>query len=186
MLHHLKRVVSTTSCTWMMRTCPGIVSSLKPVTNISSTTVESEKFTKTTSSNIFMHSTNDIQRRYFRSTAISSDPWPLMLGVGVGAAALTLHYAKEGASKLSARRAKGEPMFGSSMFGSKYYDGGFEDEMSRREAALILGIRESADKKRVQKSYRSLLRQNHPDAGGSTYLAAKINEAKDILLTGKE
>ena len=58
--------------------------------------------------------------------------------------------------------------------------------MTRREAALILGVRESADKPRVQKAYRRLLTLNHPDTGGSTFLATKINEAKDMLLSNNQ
>merc|ERR1712216_984407 len=70
----------------------------------------------------------------------------------------------------------------SSMFGSSYYDGGFDDKMTRREAALILGIRESSPRDRVRAAHRKVLRANHPDMGGSTYMASKINEAKDHLL----
>lgn len=69
--------------------------------------------------------------------------------------------------------------------GSKYYEGGFEDKMTRREAALILGVRESSTSKRIKEAHRKLLILNHPDTGGSTYLAGKLNEAKDLLLKGK-
>ena len=58
--------------------------------------------------------------------------------------------------------------------------------MTRREAALILGVRESAKPERIKKRHRSLLMINHPDTKhGSTLLATKINEAKDILLGKK-
>jgi hypothetical protein len=70
--------------------------------------------------------------------------------------------------------------------GSKYYEGGFEDEMTRREAALILGVRESSSAKRIKEAHRRLLILNHPDTGGSTYMAGKINEAKELLLKGKK
>ena len=53
--------------------------------------------------------------------------------------------------------------------------------MSRREASLILGIREYANKDTIKEAYRRLLIANHPDRGGSPYLAAKINEAKALL-----
>ncbi len=44
--------------------------------------------------------------------------------------------------------------------------------------------RESADPKRIQERHRKMLIANHPDMGGSTFLAGKINEAKDVLLKG--
>merc|ERR1712232_856057 len=70
--------------------------------------------------------------------------------------------------------------------GSKYYEGGFEDKMTRIEAALILGVRESSSVKRIKESHRKILMLNHPDTGGSNYIASKINEAKELLLKGKE
>lgn len=69
--------------------------------------------------------------------------------------------------------------------GSKYYEGGFDDKMTRREAALILGVRESSTPKRIKEAHRKLLILNHPDTGGSTYLTGKINEAKELLLKGR-
>ena len=70
--------------------------------------------------------------------------------------------------------------------GSKYYEGGFEDKMTRKEAALILGVRESSAPKRIKEAHRKLLILNHPDTGGSTFIAGKINEAKELLLKGKK
>ena len=75
--------------------------------------------------------------------------------------------------------------FTSTFFAKSFYDGGFEDKMTKREAALILGIRESASTDRIKEAYRKLLPLNHPDRGGSAYIATKINEAKDLLLKGK-
>jgi len=69
---------------------------------------------------------------------------------------------------------------------TKFYEGPFEDEMTRREAALILGVRESASSKRIRDAHRKILILNHPDTGGSTFLSTKINEAKELLLKGKE
>lgn len=69
--------------------------------------------------------------------------------------------------------------------GANYYEGGFEDTMTRREAARILGVRESSPVQRVKEAHRKLLVLNHPDTGGSTYIAGKINEAKELLLKGR-
>lgn len=69
--------------------------------------------------------------------------------------------------------------------GTKYYEGGFEETMTKREAALILGVRESSSPARVKDAHRRLLILNHPDTGGSTFLAGKLNEAKELLLKGK-
>ncbi len=63
----------------------------------------------------------------------------------------------------------------------RFYTGGFDDIMSAKEAALILGCRESACKEQIMERYRTLIRQNHPDMGGSPYIASKVNEAKALL-----
>lgn len=55
-------------------------------------------------------------------------------------------------------------------------------EMTREEAALILGVDENAPASLVRDAHRKLIAKNHPDAGGSDYLAAKINQARDVLL----
>mmetsp|Transcript_42551 Transcript_42551/g.40806 ORF Transcript_42551/g.40806 Transcript_42551/m.40806 type:complete len:102 (-) Transcript_42551:12-317(-) len=63
----------------------------------------------------------------------------------------------------------------------KHYYGGFQQAMSRSEAALILGIRETAGNRQIIEAHRRMMFMNHPDNGGSNYLASKINEAKERL-----
>nr|CAD2123052.1 unnamed protein product [Meloidogyne enterolobii] len=53
--------------------------------------------------------------------------------------------------------------------------------MSRTEAAKILGVRPSTKIDKVKLAYKKVMIANHPDRGGSPYLASKINEAKDLL-----
>ncbi|CAJ0929094.1 unnamed protein product, partial [Mesorhabditis belari] len=67
----------------------------------------------------------------------------------------------------------------------KYHRGGFESKMSRREAAMILGVQATAKPNKIKEAHKRIMIVNHPDRGGSPYLAAKINEAKDYLESNK-
>ena len=65
--------------------------------------------------------------------------------------------------------------------GRAFYTGGFGSEMTAKEALQILNLRESRlTKAKLKDTHRRIMLANHPDRGGSPYLATKINEAKDF------
>jgi hypothetical protein len=54
--------------------------------------------------------------------------------------------------------------------------------MSEDEAYEVLGLRKGASREDVSRAHRTLMKKLHPDQGGSTDLAARVNEAKDVLM----
>lgn len=58
--------------------------------------------------------------------------------------------------------------------------------MSKEEAYKVLGLETGASATDVRKAHRRLMQRLHPDVGGSSFLAARINEAKDVLLSNHE
>ncbi|PNS20053.1 hypothetical protein CAC42_5503 [Sphaceloma murrayae] len=97
----------------------------------------------------------------------------LAAGVGVATAAF---FGRVGLVAWRRHRA------GAGSLGRAFYKGGFEQKMSRREATLILETSERGlTKDLIRKRHRQLMLLNHPDRGGSPYLATKVNEAKEFL-----
>ena len=119
---------------------------------------------------------------------------PIILGVGALAAAVTgRHLIRTGVLRIG---GKGPA--------EQWVKGGFRQKMDRTEAMAILGLKyvsppnrayvihvsdrdSPALRTKLKDAHRHIMLANHPDRGGSPYLASKINEAKDMLekLEGK-
>lgn len=65
------------------------------------------------------------------------------------------------------------------------WEGGFHGRITEEEALLILNIGENEirhlSKDLLKRKHRIAMLKNHPDKGGSPYISAKINEAKEVL-----
>ncbi|KAJ7475954.1 hypothetical protein FB451DRAFT_263557 [Mycena latifolia] len=95
---------------------------------------------------------------------------PVIIGVGAIAAALAgRHLMKRG-------------VFGAKGVAEQWAKGGFRSKMDRKEAVAILGLKDGPTlRNKLKDAHRNIMLANHPDRGGSPYLASKINEAKDLL-----
>ncbi|ORX36717.1 hypothetical protein BD324DRAFT_626925 [Kockovaella imperatae] len=63
----------------------------------------------------------------------------------------------------------------------QFVRGGFKNKMDESEALQVLGLKQPITEKRLKEAHRRLMLANHPDRGGSPYLAGKVNEARVML-----
>ncbi len=76
--------------------------------------------------------------------------------------------------------ARGGPEDGAARGGAR----GRTGAISRDEALRVLGLEEGASTGQIDAAHRTLMQKLHPDHGGTSYLAAKINEAREVLKSG--
>ncbi|OUM64717.1 hypothetical protein PIROE2DRAFT_8401 [Piromyces sp. E2] len=100
---------------------------------------------------------------------------PFLIASGLLGAAVVGKVAYTAIGNSSAKSVSG------GIKASKFYKGGFDAKLTKREAALILGVRENISKEKLKDAHRKIMLLNHPDRGGSPYIATKINEAKELL-----
>ena len=100
----------------------------------------------------------------------------LLTRAGFGWAAVGLVLLYSAARRLASRTRPG-PAPGGTNPGNEP-----RSPMSREEAYQVLGLEPGASPERIRDEYKRLMKKMHPDQGGTNYLAARINEAKDVLL----
>lgn len=126
----------------------------------------------TTNTTITTNQRTNEYNAHSNAPTYSRQTTPLVAGLAVGAAAWSSRFLYEA---FHGWKSAGPKM-------RQFYKGGFLPEMTKREAAQILGVRESATEQKVREAHRKIMIANHPDAGGSSYVATKINAAKEMLL----
>ncbi|TFK50016.1 hypothetical protein OE88DRAFT_306844 [Heliocybe sulcata] len=95
---------------------------------------------------------------------------PVLIGFGAIAAAL------------AGRQMVRAGVFGGRKAAEEWVKGGFKARMDRKEAIAILGLKDGPRlRTQLKDAHRQIMLANHPDRGGSPYLASKINEAKDLI-----
>ncbi|GAA6000124.1 uncharacterized protein JCM10292_003991 [Rhodotorula paludigena] len=101
----------------------------------------------------------------------------------VAATTLALRFSLRSAAKNGARLSPWMQALAGTHGGKEdWVKGGFLAKMTPEEASQILGLREShMTLNRLKDAHRRIMLANHPDRGGSPYIASKVNEAKDML-----
>lgn len=109
---------------------------------------------------------------YFDNAINYMSEHPVLTGIG---GFLTLYAAAGAYRSINIKMNGGKAA-------NSFLKGGFDPKMNAKEALQILNLTENnLTKKKLKEVHRKIMLANHPDKGGSPYVATKINEAKDFL-----
>uniref|UniRef100_A0A4W5L9W0 DnaJ (Hsp40) homolog, subfamily C, member 15 n=1 Tax=Hucho hucho TaxID=62062 RepID=A0A4W5L9W0_9TELE len=104
----------------------------------------------------------------------------IAVGLGVAAAGFAGRCAFQLWKRLGQVLSQTAKKMSTSAFSSHHYKGGFDQKMTKKRS------HPTSTKSKVRDAHRRIMVLNHPDKGGSPYMAAKINEAKDLLDKGQQ
>jgi len=112
---------------------------------------------------------------------------PLLVGLGLAGAvwvgrSAVRAYRQLQIEKIGQQKATKMGSFTNVNINQRKFIGPFQPRMSQEEALLILGLKPGCSKEQIKEAHRKIMRANHPDVGGSAFLASKINEARDVLM----
>ncbi|KAK6483945.1 mitochondrial import inner membrane translocase subunit TIM14-like isoform X1 [Huso huso] len=88
----------------------------------------------------------------------------IAVGLTIAAAGFAGRYAVQAMKHMEPQVKQAVQSLPKSAF-SRYYRGGFEPKMSKREASLILGVSPTANKSKIRDAHRKIMVLNHPDRG---------------------
>ncbi|XP_060247395.1 mitochondrial import inner membrane translocase subunit TIM14-like [Meriones unguiculatus] len=102
------------------------------------------------------------------------------VGLTIAAAGFAGRYALQAMKHMEPQVKQVFQSLPKSAFSGGYYGSGFEPQMTKREAALMLGVSPTANRVKTRGAHRQSVLLNHPDTGGLPYKAAKISDVKDL------
>ncbi|KAF2075683.1 hypothetical protein CYY_002996 [Polysphondylium violaceum] len=105
---------------------------------------------------------------------------PFIIGCSIAGAAYAVRFASRVITRARSSHSAYQHV---SQSGGFNINEGFNEKMDEKEALDILGLSANATKDQVKFRHKHLIIKNHPDKGGSSYLATKINEARNRLIT---
>merc|ERR1712080_88895 len=104
----------------------------------------------------------------------------IISGLGIAGAAYAGRFALRAAKKVDWMKVKKAIPDLPDLSLNAYYKGGFDAKMSKREAALVLGVSQNANTQKVRDSHRRIMIANHPDKGALLILLRRSTKLKTL------
>lgn len=106
---------------------------------------------------------------------------PVLVTIAAASAIAVGRAAWRARKQLIAMPASAFGIVGGKQSSAPFLHGGFQSRMTYGEALQILDLPPAPTREQLLRNHRRVMLSNHPDRGGSTYLALKINEARVVV-----